>query len=185
VGKRVAQQKPGESRFIELKRIAPRALTIFGLLLLLIGLIAVPADLKTYNRDNELRATGATATATVESVDRVHHSGRRSSWNEYIPLLSASIDGTEHVFRMSDYSSKSFGTFAPGQKLTLMYEQGNPYHLPGIKSDGARSDLTGNLVRNSIVGSIGALMVLIGAPILIVRFARRRRAKQASRADLA
>lgn len=174
------RKKPWSERFEVTRDLGPRMLLFVGLFCLLYGLLYFPQSLKNYNRDNELRASGSVVAAEVDSVRKEHHSGRRSSWDEYFPTVKAEIDGRDFTVELNEYSAKRPGVYSVGQKLELMYEPGNPYYLPGIGDSFARKSIVRSLVGSSITGGVGGAMVLIGLPIETVRFVRRRRDKHAA-----
>jgi len=174
MGERVKQPKPGDPRFPVFQDIYPKAFMFVGAFLLIAVLISLPSAIRIYQRDSDLRAYGITASAVVERVDSVHHTGRRSSWYEYIPVVKFQIDGQDQSARLRDYSSKSTNEFAIGEKLTVMYDPAKPYLDPGIKDDQARSHVVRNLVQNSILGVVGTTLFLVGAPVVILRAVRKR-----------
>jgi len=178
VGKRVKTRKPGDPRFPVLKDIYPKAFMFVGGFLLIAVLISLPSAIRIYQRDSDLRANGTTASAVVERVDSVHHTGRRSSWYEYIPVVKFQINGQDQSFRIQDYSSKSTNEFAAGEKLTVMYDPAKPYLDPGIKDDQARSHVVRNVVQNSILGVVGAILFVVGTPVVILRSVRKRAEKR-------
>lgn len=178
MGKRIRQRQPGEPRFPVLKDIYPRAFMFVGGFLLIATLISFPSALRIYQEDTALRAHGTTVSAVVERVDSVRHTGRRSTWYEYIPVVKFQIDGENRTSRLRDYSSKSTNEFAVGEKLILMYDPAMPYADPGIKDSQARSHVVRNLVQTSIMGGVGAILFLVGTPVVILRAVRKRAEKR-------
>lgn len=177
MGKRVKTRKPGDPRFPVLKDIYPKAFMLVGGFLILAAVVSFPSALRIYQSDSALRDHGTTASAVVERVDVVHHTGRRSSWYEHIPVVKFQIDGRDESFRLRDYSSASVNEFTTGEKLTVMYDPAKPYLDPGIKDDKTRSHIVRKLVQSSILGGVGSILFVVGTPVVILR-ARQKKAEQ-------
>lgn len=171
-------KKPAGERFYFLKHGLPYLAFVFGILFTVGAAIALPSAIQNVKHDDLVRSEGFTVSGEIDYVKKEHHSGRRSSWDEYTPQVRYQAESAARTKLFQTYSSKSALTYRVGQEVDITYLAGEPYDSI-LAIPAARRELDANLRQAVGFTVAGGLLLLFGAPIQtvrIVKWAKKRKA---------
>lgn len=177
-------KKPAGERFYFFKHTLPYLAFIFGLMAALGAALILPWAVQEVKHDELLRANGVTTSGQIDYVKKEHHTGRRSSWDEYTPIVSYQADERKRVKTFDVYSSKSPLTYQVDQKVKVAYLLTQPYDSI-LQTSSARKEIDRNLRQAVGLAIAGGVLLLYGAPIQtvkIVAWAKRRKDSRKSSA---
>lgn len=159
-----------------LRDMAPIPLIIFGLLVALSTALSLPADVGALQTDTRLRHEGTMTTGVVTAVEVTHHSGRRSSYDEYTPTVRFSWRGERSTVMLGRYAVVDDAhAYREGQDVTVMVlpSSGGGTDL-GIRTEAARSRLVGDVRNDVVLAAIGLAALGAGIAIPLIKRLRRR-----------
>ena len=149
-------------------QFVPNLSVYFGALCLLVTLFGLGPAVRAHDQNVELHRIGVRATAEVVSVRKEHHSGRHSSWDEWIPTTQQTVDGRTSRTELGPYSSRDEDVFHRGQRFVVLVDPDDPDSVV-LASDAARNRVAAQLHR-SVGVAIGSVVFLgVGIPAVVHR----------------
>jgi hypothetical protein len=168
--RRVKNQRP---RWLILLDIFAFPLTIIGLVLVLTGFaLNLPQDKPALDDNTRLHQSGTQVIGRVAMVEKEHHRSKHGDYDVFTPFITLPVHGT--------VTTVELGAYAVIDQPTL-YREGKQFPMlvaPHVRSErdigfadeASRGRLAGAVRGDIIGGSVGAVMILIGAPSVYVVF---------------
>jgi hypothetical protein len=159
--------------------IGPIMLLILGFCAMGLGAINWGTGNSNLAYDNHLRIVGTTVTSQIVEVEKI---GGGRSGPSYIPVTVQRVDGVDYRTELDHYKLGDKDDYKVGQKLTVMYNTGNPYEA-GIKDDELHEHFLHNVRNGTIWFWVGAVMFGVGVPLGLIQFVKYRRKQKATKID--
>ena len=169
---------------LDLLRTAwPPAASAVGGLVLLAGALQFPHDSAVLREDTAVREEGTAVPATISRVDTERHTGRRSGWTEYTPVVAFRLDGRDRTVELPAYTVRDEpGTYVAGEHVTVVVDDRATPGRPAasdlaLATPGSRGRVEGAVRDDVVAATLGAVATAAGVVALLVRRRRRRAAR--------
>jgi len=157
--------------------IGPMMLLIFGFCAMGIGAINWGTGTSNLAYDDHLRTIGTTVSSQIVEVEKI---GGGRSGPSYIPVTVQRVDGVDYRTEMDHYKLGDKDDYKVGEKLTVMYNPGDPYEA-GVKDDELHDLFTQNIRNGAIWFWVGTAMFSVGIPFGLIQFVKYRRKQKATK----
>ncbi|WIE81317.1 hypothetical protein [Curtobacterium sp. MCSS17_016] len=168
--RRAKNQRP---RWLILLDIFAFPLTIIGLVLVLTGFaLNLPQDKPALDDNTRLHQSGTQVVGRVAMVEKEHHRSKHGDYDVFTPFVTLPVHGAVTTVELDAYAVIDQPT---------LYREGKQFPMlvaPHVRSDrdigiadqASRERLAGAVRGDIIRGSVGAVMLLIGAPSAYIAF---------------